>query len=469
MLPSKFAKIVKRAVAQNELLFKKGGSAAAAHVLSLQKQVRDALVMSKGFEASHLAKINAELKRIGATFDKSLASTVAANQDAAWKLGAGSVADGLKAAVGIDLAMLPTELLVAAKDYAAELITDLSKELIEKISADIRTGVVLGENPYETMVRVERHLFKDGEGAFFRAETIVRTENNRIFGIANQERLSQAAKDLPKLRKIWVASSDERTRDSHYQASIDYSPGGDPGPIPVDQPFIVDGQELMFPGDPMGEARLVINCRCVSEPYIADWDAAAKDVKETLKEGGPGSGRYPSGSGDNPKQSAFADKSPDEMHAYIQKQYKLDTSLSVVPKLPVVRLPDGTKFRPEARTNVGTGEVECSEALFMRTGDDTSIGYKSSGSIEMGGWQAIVCHETAHVLDASRDIANSPQFLKLHAAMETAPKSKSGFVSQYAMNSPEENFAESFAVYKLQPAWLEKNNPDMYNFIRKIK
>jgi len=255
MLPSKYAKIVRDAVAKNTLLYKSGSAEAAAHVLSLQKDVRSALIMSKGFQATHLAKINAELKRVGATFGKKLSSTVTANQDAAWKLGAKSTADGLKATIGIDLAMLSDELLIAAKDYAAELITDLSKELIEKISADIRTGVVLGENPYETMQRVENHLFKDGEGAFFRAETIVRTENNRIFGIANQERLSQAAKDLPKLRKIWVASSDERTRDSHYQAGIDYAPGGDPGPIPIDQPFVVGGEELMFPSDPEGAPR----------------------------------------------------------------------------------------------------------------------------------------------------------------------------------------------------------------------
>ena len=192
-------------------------------------------------------------------------------------------------------------------------------------------------------------------------------------------------------------------------------------------------------------------------------------LRMTVKEGGPGSGRYPAGSGANPKQSAFADKSPDEMHAYIQKQYGLESSFSVVPKLPIVKLPDGTKFRPEARTNTATGDVECSEGLFMRTGDDTSIGYKVSGTIEMGGWQAIVCHETAHVLDASRDVTNDPKFMKIQAAMESAAKSKSGYVSEYAMNSPEENFAESFAVYKLQPAWLEKNNPDMYNYIKKIK
>jgi hypothetical protein len=32
--------------------------------------------------------------------------------------------------------------------------------------------------------------------------------------------------------------------------------------VPIDEPFIVSGEELMYPGDPSGSAGNVINCRC---------------------------------------------------------------------------------------------------------------------------------------------------------------------------------------------------------------
>jgi hypothetical protein len=43
-------------------------------------------------------------------------------------------------------------------------------------------------------------------------------------------------------------------------AGADY--GSDDKSIPIDQPFIVDGEELMFPGDPSASGKNVWNCRC---------------------------------------------------------------------------------------------------------------------------------------------------------------------------------------------------------------
>lgn len=295
MLPKDFAKKIKDAIAKNERLFSESSAEALTYVSALRKDVRDALVMSKGFETVHLTKINKEIDAAVLRLQNKLTTAVKSNQDKAFVLGGSGIADALKLSVGVSLPVLPDVLLATIKDYSADLIKDLSAELVDKISADIRRGVLLGENPYETMERVEQHLFQDGEGAFFRAETIVRTENARAFEIANQERMAQAAKEIPKLKKQWVASDDERTRDSHTQAGIDYGVDGTPGPIPVAEPFIVGGEELMFPGDPEGDPHQVINCRCVSVPYVDDWEKDVVDevaVEESLREGGQGSGNF---------------------------------------------------------------------------------------------------------------------------------------------------------------------------------
>ena len=45
-------------------------------------------------------------------------------------------------------------------------------------------------------------------------------------------------------------------------------------PIPLDEPFVVDGEELMYPGDENGSPENVINCQCIQI-------AAQKPAEET--------------------------------------------------------------------------------------------------------------------------------------------------------------------------------------------
>ena len=68
-------------------------------------------------------------------------------------------------------------------------------------------------------------------------------------------------------QKEWLATGDNRTRAAHMAAWGRYTEGGTPGPIPMDQPFIVDGEALMYPGDPNGSPGNTINCRCTLLPY----------------------------------------------------------------------------------------------------------------------------------------------------------------------------------------------------------
>ncbi len=481
MLPKQFSKKVADIIGKNNLLFKQGAKEAAAYIAELQKDVRDAIVGAKGFELIHLKAIQNDLEQAGKNLQKKFTISIQANQAGAYSLGSNILLQGFKASgINLTLPKLPTTLLTTVKDYSADLIKNLTADAIEEISGYIRRGVITGQNPYNTMKAIENNVFREGEGLFGRAETIVRTENNRIFGLANQERMDQAGKILPGLKKTWLATIDDRSRASHVQAQDDYAPGGPIGPNPFDEPFVIDGEDINFPGDPDGDPHEVVNCRCVSVPFMDDWEKETEDLQEALKEGGEGSGNFghsgrpgerggSSSDGGGMSTEKFGELDPNEMHATLAKQYSAKTELNIVPKLPIVKLPDGTKFRPSARTNIETGEIEIDENTFLRTGDPEAVGYKVSGTIEMGGWQAIVCHETAHVIDLKHGVTTDPKFLAIHNQMDSVAKSKSGYVSEYAMNSPEENFAESFAVYKLNPTWLSENNPAMYKYIKAIK
>lgn len=58
------------------------------------------------------------------------------------------------------------------------------------------------------------------------------------------------------LTKTWVAVLDSATRPEHVEA--------DGQEVPVDEPFEVGGEDLMYPGDDSGSPENVINCRCTA-------------------------------------------------------------------------------------------------------------------------------------------------------------------------------------------------------------
>lgn len=65
-------------------------------------------------------------------------------------------------------------------------------------------------------------------------------------------------------RKEWIAVRDSRTRDAHKD------PESGPQIVDIDKPFIIDGEKLMYPGDPAGSASNICNCRCTMAPVFDD-------------------------------------------------------------------------------------------------------------------------------------------------------------------------------------------------------
>lgn len=84
-----------------------------------------------------------------------------------------------------------------------------------------------------------------------RSTMIARTE---MIGAANSASLGAAQATGAASHKTWMATQDERTRDTHAEA--------DGQTVMVDDPFVVGGAELMYPGDEEGPPEEVVNCRC---------------------------------------------------------------------------------------------------------------------------------------------------------------------------------------------------------------
>jgi 2'-5' RNA ligase len=156
----------------------------------------------------------------------------------------------------------PTELLSlespAATDFldaATNRLVAVSDTLWEVARRELADGVRAGEGIEELAGRLQ----EAGGFGEARARTIARTE---VVAASNSASLAQALRlGDPSIAKEWLATMDaggmvcdERTRADHCAAHEQVQPLG--------EPFEVGGTWLMYPGQPIGPADEVINCRC---------------------------------------------------------------------------------------------------------------------------------------------------------------------------------------------------------------
>ena len=104
----------------------------------------------------------------------------------------------------------------------------------------------------------------------YRAEVIGRTEALRAVHAGNDEGYRQAIDEgvinLEELQRTWVTARDERVRTTHRLA------GGQVRGI--NEPFIVGGAQLRYPGDSRAPARETVQCRCAVATRLVILDAA---------------------------------------------------------------------------------------------------------------------------------------------------------------------------------------------------
>lgn len=120
-----------------------------------------------------------------------------------------------------------------------------------RVNQAISQGIVQGESLSDMAKRIGRDT---GESC---ASTILRnarTAHTSAENAGRMEAMRQAEDKGIKLKKRWMATLDSHTRDTHAEL--------DGQTVDIDEPFVVDGMEIMFPGDPNADPSLVWNCRC---------------------------------------------------------------------------------------------------------------------------------------------------------------------------------------------------------------
>ena len=117
----------------------------------------------------------------------------------------------------------------------------------KKVNAEIMQGIIQGESIPKMAKRLSNVTEMNRTSAIRNARTTVTSAENK----GRMDMLHEARDKGVEMQKVWRATSDSRTRDSH--AALDGSIAD------IDDEF---DNGLMYPGDPDGEPSEVYNCRC---------------------------------------------------------------------------------------------------------------------------------------------------------------------------------------------------------------
>ena len=124
---------------------------------------------------------------------------------------------------------------------------------MRKINAAMLQGVLQGES----IPKIAKRFMDVGVSNEVSAIRAARTMITAVENKARFESAKRAEEAGAIMGKIWISVSDARTRPWHAQAASDYA-----DPIPMDEPFIVNGEEMEEPGDPSASGSNTYNCRC---------------------------------------------------------------------------------------------------------------------------------------------------------------------------------------------------------------
>ncbi len=151
---------------------------------------------------------------------------------------------------------LPSEKALGFVAQAETRLHHVNEATFQDLNFSLQEGLQMGE-PSEALRQRVKAIFQDASDR--RAETIAGRETNTAVNSGRFFAMQAASVE----KKGWRTANDEKVRAAHRQAQVDYAEG-----IPLEEPFIVGGEALMYPGDPNGSIGNVINCRCHTYPII---------------------------------------------------------------------------------------------------------------------------------------------------------------------------------------------------------
>lgn len=223
-----------------------------------------------------LTRLRDQIETVLVATSQQAGAAVDAGMHQSWQQGEDLVDKPLGAAgFGVEtrLAALDTSVLQAMRVFAVERLNNVAAEAMGKISQQLGMVTIGSVTPYQAIQAVQTLL---GNATPQRATAVVLTEVSRVFAVASDARLVQAAPLVPGLGKQWRRSGKIHSRWNHDLMDGQVAEVGKPFKVPNPG----GGFDLMqFPHDPTAPAEQVIRCGCISLPYFKSWEVMTPGAK----------------------------------------------------------------------------------------------------------------------------------------------------------------------------------------------
>lgn len=135
----------------------------------------------------------------------------------------------------------------------------------QKIRSALTQGILSGESNENIAKRLRSVTDMSAAASIRNARTMTTAAENA----GRMDRYGEAKEMGIKMKKTWVATLDDRTRDAH--ALLDGQT------VDIDEPFDSILGPIMYPGDPDADPENVYNCRCTMITQIAGYERDVSD------------------------------------------------------------------------------------------------------------------------------------------------------------------------------------------------
>jgi hypothetical protein len=241
----------------------------------------------KSYNAARLHALKAQVDRVMEQFAQQASSQVQKFQEQAYQQSAQGIDATVAAGTGT-LAVQPIidrAALQVVQGYTSDLIGGLTRNASAKINAAVQRAYLGGMDLSQLTKQIGTARYGEEFTGLFgqvgeHTVNVALNEVRRVESVASFTRIRDLAPMHPKMGKGWRHIPVARVpRISHILANGQI--------VAPEMPFVVGGEELMYPRDPNGSAENTINCSCLLYPAIAKEDLKPSDQElELLKSHG---------------------------------------------------------------------------------------------------------------------------------------------------------------------------------------
>jgi hypothetical protein len=234
------------------------------------------------YTAARLKALKAQVDRVMEQFGQQASSQVEKIQEQVYQQSAQAIDATVAAGTGT-LAVQPVidrAALQVIQGYTSDLIGGLSRNASAKINAAVQRASLGGMDLAQLTKQIGNARYGSEYTGLFsqvgeQTLNVALNETRRVQSVASFTRIKDLAPMHPKMGKGWRHIPVARVpRISHILANGQI--------VKPEDPFIVGGEELMYPRDPSGSAENTINCSCLLYPAISNDDLKPSDQERDL-------------------------------------------------------------------------------------------------------------------------------------------------------------------------------------------